>query len=731
MVLIHDPEPVIPYPSPMFTKLNPALFILVLTMFAACTPSTDFKPMKTSLYPPPPLAAAKPDTFTEFGNIRIDPYFWLKDRNNPEVIDYLNKENAYCDVVMKPTEELQAKLFDEMKARIKEDDQTVPVLDNGYHYFSRTRTGSQYPVYYRKKQGDEANEETLFDVNVMAGGHAAYLFGDFAVSPDNRWAAYTYNTTGSFAEYNLKIRDLQTGQDLGEDIPGVQGFAWAADSRTLFYTVASETLRPYKVLRHQRGSSEADVCVFEEPDERFNVDIEKSVTGDYLFINISSFTTSEVRILEAGNPEGRFRVFVPRRQDIRYDIEHHKERFYIRYRDKEMKNGMVYSAPLEGYEKTENWKTLVPHDPAVRIQGMRVFEKHIALYIRKGGLSGLHFYNPDGSAMKPVVFPEPVYVVYPSGNPGYTQEKFRYSYSSLNRPTTVYDIRMDDLSTETLKVQEIPSGFDPEDYTVERIFAKSHDGVQVPMALVYRKGLQKNGQNPALLYGYGSYGSNTDAGFRPSVFSLIDRGFVYAIGQVRGGSEMGEQWYEDGKLMNKKNTFEDFVACAQHLTTEGYTSPAKLGIMGGSAGGLLVAAAVNLRPDLFGAVVAAVPFVDVVNTMLDESLPLTTQEYEQWGNPNEEDAYRYLLSYSPYDNIRRAGYPHILATAGLNDSQVLFHEPAKWVARLRTHNSSDNIILLKTNMESGHGGATGRYDMLKEVAFEFAFLLSTLTGNLN
>jgi oligopeptidase B len=712
----------------MLANYKSVLFIIFLTVLAACKQSTEYKPMKKSLYPPPPVAAAKPDTFTEFGHTRVDPYFWLKDRNNQEVIAYLNDENAYCDEVMKPTEELQTRLFDEMKARIKEDDQTVPVRRNGYFYYSRTRAGSQYPIYYRKQSAEGSPEEVLFDINEMASGQMAFLFGDYAVSPDNNWAAYTYNTTGSFAEFNLKIRNLSTGQDLEEDIPGVQGFAWAADSHTLFYTIASETLRPFRVLRHVKGSLAADAVVYEEPDEKFNVDIDKSITGDYLIINTSSFTTSEVRILEAYNPNGSFRIFFPRRQDVRYDIEHHKERFYIRYRDKENKNGMVYSAPLTGYEKTENWKTVVPHDPSVRIQTMMVFENHLVLYVRKDGLSSLRFYGTDGSRMTPVAFPEPVYVVYPGTNPEYTQEKFRYTYSSLNRPATVYDIHMDDLTSETLKVQEIPSGFDPEDYTVERAFATSHDGAQVPMAMVYRKGLQKNSNNPALLYGYGSYGSNTDAHFRPSIFSLIDRGFVYAIAQVRGGSEMGEQWYEDGKLMHKKNTFEDFIACAQHLTDKGYTRPEKLGIMGGSAGGLLVAAAVNMRPDLFGAVVAAVPFVDVVNTMSDESLPLTTQEYEQWGNPNEETAYRYILSYSPYDNIVRANYPHILATAGLNDSQVLFHEPAKWVARLRTHSGSDNIILLKTNMESGHGGATGRYDMLKEVAFEFAFLLRTLTN---
>jgi oligopeptidase B len=683
--------------------------------------------MNNKLYPEPPKATARPVNFVEFGNSRIDPWFWLRDKNNPEVIEYLKAENAYCDTVMADTRELQEKIFNEIKNRIKEDDESVHVPYNGYSYFSRTQKGKQYPVYYRQKMSG-GDEEVLFDVNLMAENQPAFLFEDYAISPDNRYAAYTYNTTGSYAEFNLKVRDLLSGKDLPYTIEKVQSFVWAADSKTLFYVIGNESLRPYKVLRHNIEMPARDIPVYEEKDEIFNVSVDKTSSENYLVIHSSSFTTTEIRLLKANRPEGAFQIFTPRRKGNRYSVEHNREKgFYIYYQDEIMKNGRILLCDENIPSDPATWREIIPHDADTKIEDMDVFEKHLVLYTRSKGLTGIKIYSPEGQLRHEIKFPEPVYVVSPHQNPEYDQNVVRYSYASLNRPTTVYEINLHDFSTRILKQQEIPSGFNPEDYVVEREFATSTDGTRVPMAILYKKGLKKNGDNPALLYGYGAYGYSTDAWFRPSIFSLVDRGFVYAIGQVRGGSEMGEQWYEDGKLMKKKNSFADFISCAEHLIHLGYTSPRRLSIMGGSAGGLLVGATVNMRPDLFGAVVAAVPFVDVINTMLDETLPLTTQEYEQWGNPHEEETYRYILSYSPYDNIKDTVYPHILATAGLNDSQVLFHEPAKWVAKLRATTHGDNIILLKTNMESGHGGATGRYDALKETAFEFAFLIKALT----
>lgn len=677
-------------------------------------------------FPTPPVAAAHPDTFTEFGNMRIDPYFWLKEKENPEVLHYLRAENDYCDTVMSHTKKLQETLFTEMKNRIKEDDQSVPVFENGYHYYSRTVKDQQYEIHCRREGEPTATEEVIFDVNRMAEGFDAYVFGGYDVSPDNTLAAFAFNTTGSFAEFELRIKELATGRILEDKIEGISSFAWANDSKTLFYTSISKSLRPYRVYRHITGDRNQDKLVFEESDELFNVGIGKSKTKDYLFISSESFNTSEVRMIPADNPESEPVIFLPRNKDVEYEVQHHKSCFYVRYKAPHIKDGMVYKAPLKGYSDTNNWQTVIPHNPEVRIQGISVFESFIGLFVRANGLSEIRILYPATGETEKVTFPEPVYMVFPGSVPEYTATAFRYNYSSLNRPWTTYDYDTQTKSSRMLKMQEIPGGFQPDDYLVERLWATAPDGVKVPMAMVYRKGLKKNGKNPALLEGYGSYGYSTDANFRISAFSLIDRGFVYGIAQVRGGSEMGEQWYEDGKMMKKMNTFNDFIACAEMLVKEKITSPSRLGIRGGSAGGLLMGAVVNMRPDLFHVVLAQVPFVDVINTMLDETLPLTTQEYEQWGNPHEEEAYRYILGYSPYDNIKAAEYPNILATAGLNDSQVSYHEPAKWVAKLRAMKTGSNIILLKTNLESGHGGATGRYDRLKETAFQYAFLIDRM-----
>jgi len=453
------------------------------------------------------------------------------------------------------------------------------------------------------------------------------------------------------------------------------------------------------------------------------VDVSKTKTNDYLLITTASSTTSEVHYLPAAEPAGKFRVFVPRVKDVEYHVYHHKEKFFIRYKDRDNLNFMVYEAPVTGFENRNNWKVFRAHDKDTRIGSLEVFKDYLALQVRRNGLNEILVYGLRDNSENTIRFPEPVYTAYLSGTPEYDAPALRYSYSSLNRPTSVYDYDFASAQSKLLKQQEIPSGFNPDDYTVERIWATAADGAKVPMSVVYSKTLKKDGSNPALLYSYGSYGASSDAYFSSGFYSLIDRGYVFAIAQIRGGSDMGEQWYEDGKLLKKKNTFTDFISCAEKLIEDKFTSSAKLAIMGGSAGGLLVAAVTNMRPDLFNTVVAQVPFVDVVTTMFDTSLPLTTQEYEEWGNPNEEEYYRYMLSYSPYDNITAQNYPNMLITAGLNDSQVLYHEPAKYAAKLRAMKTGNNLLLLKTNMESGHGGATGRFDALKETAFEMAFIL--------
>ena len=702
--------------------------ITIALGFAACNPSTQttVKISKQGDFPAPPVAALKPSEFTEFGNKRIDNYFWLKDKTNSEVIKYLNAENAYSDTIMQTTKALQEKLFTEMKGRIKEDDESVPQLDNGYYYYSRTEKGKQYRTICRKKGSVSAPEEVLFDINKMAEGKKAFIFAGNNISPDNKLAAYMSNETGSFAEFTLQVRNLATGSDLPVKIDKVQSFAWANDNKTLFYTVGNDALRAWRVYRHILGSSNPDELVFEEPVEQFILGVEKSKTDDFIFIVSASSTTSEYLYLPASEPTGKFKVFIPRVKDVTYNVYPHKDKFFIQYKDRQNLNCKVYEAPLTGYADRNTWKEVIAHNKDVKIDYLDIFDKYLAAQTRKNGLNEILVLSLADGKTNTINFPEPVYSAAMSGTPEYTSATLRYRYTSLNRPNTVYDYEFAKNESLKLKEQEIPSGFNPDDYTVERVWATATDGVKVPMSVVYKKSLKKDGSNPALLYSYGSYGASSDARFNANFYSLINRGFVFAIAQIRGGSDMGEQWYEDGKLLKKKNTFTDFIACAEKLQEDKYTSASKLAIMGGSAGGLLMGAVVNMRPDLFNTVVAAVPFVDVINTMLDESLPLTTQEYEEWGNPNVEEYYKYILSYSPYDNVKAQNYPNILCTGGINDSQVGYHEPAKFVAKLRALKTDNNILLLHTNMESGHGGATGRFDALKEVAFELAFILNRI-----
>ena len=669
------------------------------------------------------MAEVSPDTFNNFGQQRIDNYYWLKDKKNEKVIEYLKAENAYTETVMESTKELQTTIYDEILSRIKEDDESHPLYRNGYWYYSRTEKGKQYRTYCRRKGSMDAEEEVIFDVNKMAEGLSAFIFGGYSVSPDNSKVAYFFNETGSYAEFVMKIKDINNDEEIGFTVIGASSATWANDNETLFYSLIDQTLRPYQIHRRKLDESESTV-VYEEKDPKFNTYVSGSKTREYIFIGSASSTTSEERFILADKPNDIFKVFMPRTQDIEYFVYPHKDKFFIRYKDKENLNGKIFEAPLTSYEDMSTWKEFVTHNKDIRIEGIDILKDYVLLELRRNGLSEIVAKPISGDMDKIIDFPEPVYSATLSGNPEYDSNTFRYSYTSLNRPTTLYEYNIATEKIVKLKEQEVPSGFNPEDYTVERIWATAKDGVEVPMALVYKKGLKKDGTNPALIYSYGSYGMSSDVYFSASIYSLIDRGFVYAIAQIRGGSDLGEQWYEDGKLLNKKNSFTDFISCSEKLISDGYTSSNKLAAMGGSAGGLLMGAVVNSRPDLYQTIVSQVPFVDVINTMLDDSLPLTTGEYEEWGNPNVEEYYHYILSYSPYDNIKAQDYPNILVTGGINDSQVLFHEPAKYVAKLRSLKSDDNILLMKMNMESGHGGATGRYEGIKDTAFEFAFILN-------
>lgn len=700
------------------------LALLIVLLVTACNPQKENKVLKQSDFPAPPVAEVKPDTFVEFSHQRIDNYYWMRDKSDPKVIEYLNAENAYTDTVMASTKDLQESIYNEILGRMKEDDESYPTLKDGYYYYSRSETGKQYPTYCRKKDNMDAPEEIIFDVNDMAEGKAAFIFRGYSISPDNSKAAYFYNETGSYADFELHIKDLASGQDVGFTVSGATSVAWANDNKTLFFGVVDKnTLRSFQI-RSQMLDANESTLVYQEDDAKFSTYVSANKTKEYIFIGSSSSTTSEERFIPADNPKDQFKLFMPRVKDVEYSVYVHKNNFFVQYKDKENLNSKIYKVPFTSYEDKATWSEFVAHDPNVRIERIDVLKDYVSLEMRNKGLTQIELKPVDGDESKSISFPEPVYSTSLIGNPEYEASTIRYSYTSLNRPTTLYEYNIKDGVTTKLKEQEVPSGFNPDDYTVERVWATASDGVEVPMAIVYKKELKKDGSNPALIYSYGSYGMSSDVYFSTAYYSLIDRGFVFAIAQIRGGSDLGEQWYEDGKLLKKKNTFTDFIACSEKLIEDKYTSANKLAAMGGSAGGLLMGAVANMRPDLYQTIVAQVPFVDVITTMFDETLPLTTGEYEEWGNPNEEEYYNYIKSYSPYDNVKEQNYPNFLITGGINDSQVLFHEPSKWTAKLRTFKTDDNIVLLHMNMESGHGGATGRYSRIKDVAFEFSFILN-------
>ena len=709
-------------------KYTTFLALLFVLLVVACNPQKENKILKQSDFPTPPVAEIKPDTFVEFNQQRIDNYYWMKNKTDPKVIDYLNAENAYTETVMASTKDLQETIYDEILGRMKEDDESYPSFRNGYYYYSRSETGKQYATHCRRKGSMDAPEEIIFDLNEMGEGKPAFIFRGYSISPDNSKAAYFFNETGSFAEFKMHIKDLASGEDVGFSVDGATSVAWANDSKTLFFGVIDNTLRSYQIRRQMLDAKESTL-VYQEDDAKFSTYVSSSKRRDYIFIGSASSTTSEEQFILADEPMSDFKLFVPREKDVEYSVYTHENSFFVQYKDKTNLNSMVYKVPFEGYADKANWTEFVAHDTEARIEKIDIIKDYVALELRKNGLTEIEMKPVDGGASKSISFPEPVYNTSLMGNPEYDVSTIRYSYTSLNRPTTLYEYNVEDENTTKLKEQEVPSGFNPDDYIVERIWATASDGVEIPMAIVYKKDLKKDGSNPALIYSYGSYGISSDVYFSTAYYSLIDRGFVFAIAQIRGGSDMGEQWYEDGKLLKKKNTFTDFIACSEKLIEDKYTSANKLAAMGGSAGGLLMGAVANMRPDLYQTIVAQVPFVDVVTTMFDESLPLTTGEYEEWGNPNEEDYYNYIKSYSPYDNVKEQDYPNFLITGGINDSQVLFHEPSKWTAKLRTFKTDDNIVLLRMNMESGHGGATGRYSRIKDVAFEFAFILNRVGIN--
>jgi len=700
-----------------------SLLFLIGSGFTGCKIATEI--------PEPPVAEKIPKELTIHGDTRVDNYFWLNERENPKVIAYLTAENEYKDAVMKHTESFQKKLYDEIVGRIKKTDMSVPYKESGYYYYSRYEEGGEYPIYCRKKGTMEVEEEILLNVNEMAKGHAYYSVADYSVSTNNNLIAFGVDTV-SRRKYTIHFKNLKTGEILPDKIPVTSGrAAWANDNKTVFYTLKDdETLRSYKILKHVLGTDHSsDKEVFEEKDVTFDTYVYKSKSKKYLIIGSGSTLSDEYRFLDADQPDGKFKIIQPREKDLLYDVDHYKDKFYIRTNYK-AKNFKLMATPVDKTTKG-NWKEVIPHRDDVLLQGFEIFKDFFVVKERKNGLPNLRIMRWDKKDDHYLDFGEETYEAsissyYIELNPEIDTSFLRYEYTSLTTPDSIFDYNMNTKEKKLLKQQEVLGDFDSNNYHAERLYATARDGTKVPISLVYRKGLKKNGNNPLLLYGYGSYGSNTSASFGSSRLSLLDRSFVYAIAHIRGGQEMGRYWYEEGKLFKKKNTFTDFIDCAEYLIAEKFTNPDKLFAQGGSAGGLLMGAIVNMRPDIFKGVIAAVPWVDVVTTMLDASVPLTTSEYDEWGDPNKKEYYDYMLSYSPYDNVEAKDYPAMLVTTGLHDSQVQYFEPAKWVAKIRALKTDKNILLLDTDMESGHGGASGRFKRYHRTALQYAFILDLI-----
>lgn len=698
--------------------------------------------MSTVLLPAhPPRAHVRPETLEIHNDARIDNYFWLRERTAADVIEYLEAENEYTGAMMAHTEELQEQLYTEMRGRIQEADSSAPVPIDDYVYYHRTEEGQQYPIYCRKRGSLDAPEagapainapeEVLLDQNALAEGHEFCELGAFQVSPDHTLLAYSVDTNGGEV-YTLYVKDLQSGELLAEAILNTYyGLEWGNDNRTLFYTTLDDAMRPCRLWRHTIGTHQPDgsddVLLHFEPDERFFLGVYKSRSQRYIFMSLGSIVTDEVWFLPADAPTSELSVIHPREQGVEYWVEHHgsetqPERFFITTNDG-ARNFRVMEAPVETPGKA-HWREWIAGRENVKIDGVEPFRNHVVVRERVNGLRQLRVIALESGDSHTVEFPEAVYTAWVDANPQFDTETLRFGYTSLTTPRTVFDYHMGNRTSAQIKQQPVLGGYNAAEYVTERLFATADDGTQVPISLVRRRDVAAQNQpGPLLLYGYGSYGASTDPSFKSNLVSLLDRGATYAIAHIRGGGDLGRPWYEGGKLLHKKNTFTDFIACAEHLLAQGYTTPDQLVAQGRSAGGLLMGAVTNMRPDLFAGIVAGVPFVDVISTMLDASIPLTVTEYEEWGNPNDVEYYAYMKSYSPYDNVEAKAYPAILATAGLNDPRVQYWEPAKWVAKLRAVKTDDNPLLLKTNMGAGHSGSSGRFDYLEEVAFEYAFML--------
>ncbi len=672
----------------------------------------------------PPVAKKVPKTDVVHGDTRVDDYFWLREKGHADVTGYLEAENAYTDAVMKPTEAFQESLYQEMLARIQETDLSVPYRQNGYFYYSRTEEGKQYPIHCRKRESLEASEEVTLDLNALAEGHSFLALGAYAVSDDTNLLAYSTDTTG-FREYTLQIKDLRTGELLPDRIEKVGSVNWASDNRTLFYSMEDEAKRPYRLYRHALGGAD-DALVYEETDALYRVFAYRSRDKAYLFVGSASSVATEYRFLPSDSPTAELTLIEARHGEHEYYVDHRAGLFYIRTNEPDARNFRLVTTPVSTPEMA-NWTEILPHRPDVMLEDHDCFARFLVVSEREDGLPKLHILalTDTGSGHR-IEFPEPTYSVAGDINKEFDTDVFRFRYQSLVTPLSIFDYDMVTRERTLLKETPILGGYDRNQYASERIHATAPDGTRIPISLVYRKGIERDGKNPLLLYGYGSYGYPLPVGFNSNRLSLLDRGVVFAMAHIRGGGEMGKAWHDAGKMQHKMNTFTDFIASAEHLIKEKYTSPEKLVIMGGSAGGLLMGAVVNLRPDLVHAVVSQVPFVDVVNTMLDETLPLTVGEYLEWGNPHKPDEYAVIKAYCPYTNLDAKDYPTMLVKTSLNDSQVMYWEPAKYVARLRTLKTDKNPLLLKTNMGAGHGGASGRYDALKETSFDYAFILSQL-----
>ncbi len=703
----------------------------ISVIFASC------KKEKMKNKTTPPVAEKQPKQLEKHGDVRTDNYFWMrltdeqknaetKDEQTQKVYDYLNAENKYFDDEMGYTKDFQESLFQEMKGRIKEDDESVPYKRNGYFYITRYEKGQQYPIYSRKKETLEADEEIMFDVNKEAEGHEYFQLGGLNVSPDNKLLAFSTDTV-SRRQYFIQIKNLETGEIYKDRINNTTGGSvWANDNKTLFYTKKDPvTLRSSQIYRHVLGTDESeDVLVFEEKDETFGVFVSKTKSKKYLVMGSYSTVSSEYQVLEADNPTGNFRVIQPRERDLEYDIAHYGDHFYIKTNKDGATNFKLMKTP-ETKTTKENWVDVIPHREDVFFEDFSIFKDYLVLEERDNGLLKIRIKRWDGKEDYYLPFDEETYSAGVYSNPDFDTDVIRYSYNSMTTPSSVIDFNMKDQSKEIKKEQEVLGGkFKKENYVSKRIWVTARDGKKVALSIVHRKDTKIDKNTPVLQYAYGSYGYTIPDGFSTTRLSLLDRGFIFALAHIRGSQYLGREWYEDGKMLNKKNTFTDFVDCSKYLIDNGYTSPEHLYAMGGSAGGLLMGAVVNMNPELYNGVIAAVPFVDVISTMLDDSIPLTTGEYDEWGNPNDKEYYDYIKSYSPYDQVEAKEYPNMLVTTGLHDSQVQYWEPAKWVAKLRELKTDNNQLYLHTNMEAGHGGASGRFNSLKETAREYSFFLA-------